>query len=183
MQAEFENELQDIVQAELLANFGCYIPPTDAGPLFKRIFLTMLATLDTTTTMDTADRMVKVAASSDSLILKHFTQPNGPGLIALSGLPRFNNEVAKRATASLTALRDAYLTGVRGPAPASALLTRTRPIYEFVRTTLDINIHGLENHQSFPNGLDLEDATIGEKVSLIHEVRQQWPVVLNQTFC
>jgi phenylalanine ammonia-lyase len=179
MQAEFENELHQIVQAELLANFGCYISPTDAGPLFKRIFLAMLTTLDTTTTMDAADRMIKVAASSDSLIVKHFTQPNGPGVVALSGLLRFNNDVAKRATASLTALREAYLTGARGPAPASLILTKTRPVYEFVRTSLNINMHGLENHRAFPDGLDLEDATIGEKVSLIHEVRKKSPSVAN----
>ena len=177
MQADFERELHKIVQSELLTNFGCHISRTEAAPLFKRIFFVMLATLDTTTTMDTAERMVKVAASSDSLIVKHFTQPNGPGVVALSGLPHFNNEVAKRATASLTALREAYLTGARGPAPASRLLIRTRPVYEFVRKTLGINMHGLENHRSFPDGLDLEDATIGEKVSLIHEVRKQWLVV------
>jgi len=169
MQAEFENELHKIVQSELLANFGSYISRTEAAPLFKRIFFIMLATLDTTTTMDTADRMVKVAASSDSLIVKHFTQPSGPGVVALTGLPRFNEDVAKRATASLTALREAYLTGARGLAPASLLLTKTRPVYEFVRKTLGIDMHGLENHRSFPDGLDLEDATIGEKVSLIHE--------------
>jgi len=177
MQAEFENELHEIVQSELLANFSSHISPTEAAPLFKRIYVVMLATLDTTTTMDTADRMIKVAASSDSLIVKHFTEPNGPGVIALSGLPRFNNDVAKRATASLMALREEYLTGARGSAPASLLLTRTRAVYEFVRNTLGINMHGLENHQSFPDGLDLEDATIGEKVSLIHEVRKQWLIV------
>jgi len=56
-------------------------------------------------------------------------------------------------------------------------LTKTRPVYEFVRKTLGIDMHGLENHRSFPDGLDLEDATIGEKVSLIHEVRKQWLIV------
>lgn len=179
MQAEFEDQLHKIVQSELLTNFGSYIPPAEAGPLFKQIFFVMLTTLDTTTTMDTADRMIKVAASSDSVIVKHFTKSNGPGVIALSGLTRFNDDVAKRATASLTALREAYLTGTRGPAPASVLLTRTRPVYEFIRTTLSIDMHGLENHQSFPDGLDLEDATIGENVSLIHEVRKQKLIVPN----
>lgn len=172
MQAEVENELHEIVQSELIANFSSHLSPTEAAPLFKRIYVVMLATLDTTTTMDTTDRMIKVAASTDSLIVKHFTQPNSPGVIALCGLPCFNNNVAKRATATLTALREAYLTGARGSAPASLLLTRTRAVYEFVRKTLSINMHGLENHQSFPDGLDLEDATIGEKVSLIHEVRR-----------
>ncbi len=172
MQAEFEKEFHTIVRAELLANFGSYISSAEEGPLLKQILGVMFATLESTTTMDATDRMVKVAGSSDSMIVKHFIQAKGPGVIALSGLPCFNNNVAKRATASLTALRDAYLTGVRGPAPARLYLTRTRPVYEFVRITLGIGMHGLENHQLFPNGMDLEDATIGEKVSLIYEVRK-----------
>lgn len=171
MQAEFEKQLHGIVHEELLAHFSCYIPPLEAEPLLKRIFNVMLATLDTTTTMDAADRMVKVATSSDSVIVKHCTQSKGPGAVALSGLPQFNDGVARRATASLTALRTAYLTGARGSTPAIAHLTKMRPVYEFVRKTLGISMHGLENHQSFPEGLDIENATIGENVSLIHEVR------------
>jgi len=169
MQAEFEKEFYKIVQAELLSIFGSYIPSTEEGPLLKQVFGVMLATLDSTTTMDATDRMIKVAASSDSVIMKHLTRPKGPGVIALSGLPCFNNHVAERAAALLTALRDAYLTGARGAAPARVYLTKTRPVYEFVRTTLGIGMHGLENHQLFPEGMDLEDATIGEKVALIHE--------------
>jgi phenylalanine ammonia-lyase len=41
-------------------------------------------------------------------------------------------------------------------------------------------MHGLQNHESFPNGLDVEEATIGENVSLIHEAirdgQLQWIV-------
>jgi phenylalanine ammonia-lyase len=170
MQAEFEKELRDIVHEELLTNFSSYISPSEAEPLLKQILKVMLATLDTTTTMDAADRMIKVAASGDSVIVRHFTLPHGPGVVALSGLPQFNDGVAQRAATSLIALRKAYLTGARSSAPAIAHLTKTRPIYEFVRKTLGIRMHGLENHQSFPEGLDIEDATIGEDVSLIHEV-------------
>jgi phenylalanine ammonia-lyase len=175
MQAEFEQEFHKIVHAELQANFGSYIPSAEEGPLLKKVLGVMLATLDSTTTMDATDRMIKVAASSDSVIMKHFTQPMGPGVIALSGLPCFNANVAKRATTLLTTLRDSYLTGAHGPAPARMYLTRTRPVYEFVRKTLGIGMHGLENHQLFPEGMDLEDATIGEKVSLIHEVIKHSP--------
>lgn len=172
MQAEFEKEFHKIVQAELLANFGSYIPSAEEGPLLKQILGVMLATLDSTTTMDATDRMIKVAASSDSIIVKHVTRPKGPGVIALSGLPCFNNNIAERATTLLTDLRDAYLTGARGPAPARVYLTKTRPVYEFVRMTLGIGMHGLENHRLFPEGMDIDDATIGEKVALIHEVRK-----------
>jgi len=34
-----------------------------------------------------ANRMIRAAVSSDSVIAKHFMQAKGPGVIALSGLP------------------------------------------------------------------------------------------------
>lgn len=44
-------------------------------------------------------------------------------------------------------------------------------MYEFVRITLGIRMHGSENYNRFANGLGIEDVTIGQNVSLIHEVR------------
>ncbi|KAI9441666.1 phenylalanine ammonia-lyase [Lactarius indigo] len=151
MQAEFKKELYEIVHEELV------------------VFGAMLATLDTTTTMDAKERMARVASSSDSILVKYFTRPQSCGVVGLSGLSGFSDSVSERATTSLMTLRGAYLAGSRGPAPASDHLTKTRPVYEFVRENLGIGMHGLTNHESFPDGLDIEEATIGENVSLIHE--------------
>jgi phenylalanine ammonia-lyase len=172
MQAEFKKEFREIVHEELLVNFGCHASPSEVESLFKQVFGAMLATLDTTTTMDAKERMAKVASSGDSIVVKHFTRPQSCGVVALSGLSDFGDSVSKRAAASLMTLRRAYLDGSRGPAPASDYLVKTRPVYEFVREKLGIGMHGLQNHESFPNGLDVEEATIGENVSLIHEVRE-----------
>jgi phenylalanine ammonia-lyase len=180
MQAEFKKELCEIVHDELVVNFGSHVSPSEVEPLFKQVFSGMLATLDTTTTMDAKGRMAKVASSGDGILVKHFTRPQSCGVVALSGLSDFSDGVAKRATTSLMTLRGAYLAGSRGPAPARDYLTKTRPIYEFVRENLGVSMHGLQNHESFPNGLDVEEATIGENVSLIHEAirdgQLQWIV-------
>ncbi|KAH8994465.1 phenylalanine ammonia-lyase [Lactarius akahatsu] len=180
MQAEFKKELHEIVHEELVVNFGSHVSPSEVEPLFKQVFGTMLTTLDTTTTMDAKERMAKVASSSDSILVKHFTRPQSCGVAGLSGLSGFNDSVSERATTSLMTLRGAYLAGSRGPAPARDHLTKTQPVYEFVRENLGIGMHGLTNHESFPDGLDIEEATIGENVSLIHEAirdgQLQWIV-------
>ncbi|KAH9036146.1 phenylalanine ammonia-lyase [Lactarius pseudohatsudake] len=180
MQAEFKKELHEIVHEELVVNFGSHVSPSEVEPLFKQVFGTMLTTLDTTTTMDAKERMAKVASSSDSILVKHFTRPQSCGVAGLSGLSGFNDSVSERATTSLMTLRGAYLAGSRGPAPARDHLTKTRPVYEFVRENLGIGMHGLTNHESFPDGLDIEEATIGENVSLIYEAirdgQLQWIV-------
>lgn len=180
MQAEFKKELREIVHEELLISFGCHISPSEVEPLLKQVFGAMLATLDATGTMDAKERMDKVASSGDSILVKHFTRPQNGGVVALTGLTDFGDSVSKRASASLMMLRGAYLDGSRGPAPARDHLIKTRPVYEFVRENLGIGMHGLQNHESFPNGLDVEEATIGENVSLIHEAirdgQLQWIV-------
>ena len=44
-------------------------------------------------------------------------------------------------------------------------------MYEFVRVTLGIRMHGIENLHEWEAGAGMEQASIGEDISLIHEVR------------
>ncbi len=135
----------------------------------------MYRVIDQTTSMDAVPRMAKVTAASTSHLVDFFTgtqtSDEGMSVTALRALPRFRETVASRAAAKLVTLREEYLLGARGPAPASAWLGRTRPIYNFVRVTLGIRMHGTENLGVFREGLGVQDVTVGQNVSLIHEVR------------
>lgn len=124
--------------------------------------------------MDAPEQMQKVAASSSTILLDCFTDPafidpEATGSI-LTNIPVFRSHLASRATLLLDDLRRKYLSGALGAAPASRYLNKTRPVYEFVRITLGIRMHGSENYSRFANGLGVEEVTIGENVSLIHEV-------------
>ena len=167
LQADFNRALASIVQEELTTHFGERLPTSFSLNMIK----SMLRTLDSTTTMDAAPRMTHVAGASVPILVDFFT--TGPSFdpSALSATPAFRASVASRATARLVELRKDYLSGARGPAPASDYLGRTRPIYEFIRLTLGIRMHGSENESVFANGLGVEDVTIGQNVALIHEVR------------
>lgn len=135
----------------------------------------MLEKLDTTSSMDAADRMQTVAASSSTVLVDFFTGPTFSDQLtagsALTCIPLFRSHVASRATCLMDDLRRAYLSGERGAAPASPYLNKTRPIYEFVRLTLGIKMHGAENYNRFMHGLGVDEVTVGQNVSLIHEVR------------
>lgn len=167
LQADFNRALASIVQEELTTHFGERLPTSLSLNMIK----SMLRTLDSTSTMDAAPRMTQVAGASVPILVDFFT--TGPSFdpSALSAIPAFRASVASRATSRLVELRKDYLSGARGPAPASDYLGRTRPIYEFVRLTLGIRMHGSENECVFANGLGVEDVTIGQNVALIHEVR------------
>ncbi|KAJ7153581.1 phenylalanine ammonia-lyase [Mycena crocata] len=173
LQADFRRAFGEIVHEELRANFGAHISSTDDIPLLNKVLSAMNKAVDQTTTMDAVPRMAKVADASTSLLVEFFmanqTSDLAMSVAALSALPKFRETVAARAAGKLVALREEYLLGGRGPAPASAWLGRTRPIYEFIRVTLGIRMHGTENLNVFKEGLGVQDVTVGQNVSLIHE--------------
>jgi phenylalanine ammonia-lyase len=175
LQHEFHEGLIKIASEEFSTAFGSIVSEKDAIPIKAKVVSVLRDTFDATSTMDAAERMLKVAASSTVPLLDFFTGPSfsNPSLLcpALTSIPTFRARVATRSFLLLDDLRRDYLSGARGAAPASRYLNRTRPVYEFVRLTLGIRMHGSENYHRFANGLGVEDVTIGQNVSLIYEVR------------
>ncbi|KAF8920770.1 phenylalanine ammonia-lyase [Mucidula mucida] len=173
LQADFRRNFAEIVEEELRAHFGTCIGSPDDSALLNKVLSSMYRVIDQTTSMDAVPRMAKVTAASTSHLVDFFTgtqtSDEGMSVTALRALPRFRETVASRAAAKLVTLREEYLLGARGPAPASAWLGRTRPIYNFVRVTLGIRMHGTENLGVFREGLGVQDVTVGQNVSLIHE--------------
>jgi len=133
----------------------------------------MIATLEKTSTMDNVDRMYAVADSATPVFIDFLSSPelsDAPFTgSAISLISQFRTQVASRAANLFDQLRKDFLTGERGSAPAAPYLNKTRPIYEFVRVTLGIRMHGSENYSQFVNGLGVDDVTIGQNISFIHE--------------
>ncbi|KAJ7622840.1 phenylalanine ammonia-lyase [Mycena polygramma] len=171
LQADFRRGLAEIVQEELSAHFGAHFSSIDDLPMLNKVLSLMYNAVDHTTSMDAVPRMVKVADAPTSMLVDFFMATSDVTLsvAALGALPSFRETVASRAAAKLVALREEYLLGARGPAPATAWLGRTLPIYEFIRVTLGIRMHGTENLGLFREGLGVQDVTVGQNVSLIHE--------------
>jgi phenylalanine ammonia-lyase len=171
--------LDNIVREELTHEFGSSLPHSDMISVVGKVCAAIRDTLDTTNTMDTVDRMQKVAASSTAVLLDFVTGPTfseaiAPGSV-LKCISAFGPQISYRVSALHDRLRGDYLSGQRGAAPASLYLTKTRPMYDYIRLTLGIRMHGSENYTRFVNGLGVEDVTIGQNISLIHEVC--WPLV------
>lgn len=176
LQAELYEGLDTIVSEELRCAFSSVLADTKLDALTSKIHKIIRKTFDATSTMDAADRMKKVAASSTTCIVDFFTGPDfeadtASAVTALTLIPSFRSQVASRGTALLLQLRTDYLSGAKGIAPASRYLHKTKPIYQFVRITLGVKMHGVENHSTFANGLGIDDVTMGQNISLIQEVR------------
>lgn len=174
LQHEFLQGFDKIISEELTAALGSYLPKSPLVSLTADVYKAMKESFESTSTMDVTARMEKVAASSTTVLVDSIT---APGFVApahvgsmLTSIPAFRSRVSSRTTALLDQLRHAYLSGARGAAPARPFLNKTRPVYDFVRITLGIKMHGSENYHRFVNGLGVDDVTIGQNVSLIHEV-------------
>jgi hypothetical protein len=125
--------------------------------------------------MDNVDRMATMAASSSSILVRFFAGSDVSGLPSpfnfTSAVSSFQSSVAARSSLLMDELRKEYITGKRGPTPASQHLGKTRPVYEFIRKNLDVRMHGYENYNKFANGLGVDDITVGQNISRIYEVR------------
>ncbi|KAJ7496957.1 L-Aspartase-like protein [Mycena latifolia] len=170
LQNELIDGLDQIASEELASCFGPYLSQSELRAATSKVCSVLKDTLNATSTMDAPERMVKVAASSSTVLVDVLTShPCSTPSAAFSSIPTFRSNVAARAEALLDGLRRAYLFGDRGAAPASPYLNKTRPVYEFVRLTLGIKMHGTENYNLFANGLGVDEDTVGQHVSLIHE--------------
>ncbi|EGO26247.1 hypothetical protein SERLADRAFT_447477 [Serpula lacrymans var. lacrymans S7.9] len=174
LQAELYQGLSAIAVEELTATFGASLLSSDLQTACDRVCDTMRDKLDQTSTMDGVDRMKAVAASATIPLVDILSgatsglTPSTAGVL-FSSIPHFRAQVAKRAAELLKQLQHDYLYGAKGAAPASGCLNRTKSVYEFVRLTLGIRMHGSENFGMFGNGLGVEDVTLGQNISLIHE--------------
>ena len=172
LQKEFLDGLTDITSEELPRFFGQFFAEQEFQTVLSKICRVMQDTFQATSTMDGPERMEKIASSTTvPLVDSLTTSSSGMEAFVLKSIPDFRNAVSSRAAALFDDLRGSYLSGARGAAPASRYLNKTRPIYEFVRLTLGIRMHGSENYSLFPNSLGVDDVTVGQNVSLIHEVR------------
>ncbi|ESK92064.1 phenylalanine ammonium lyase [Moniliophthora roreri MCA 2997] len=172
LEAEFKDGARLIICEELSAVYSDILSCVELGSVTEATTKVILASWDTTSTFDATERMQKMGSSSSTTLLDFFTREKADDVLvgkALAAIPKFRQAFAIRATSLLDELRRAYLTGERGPDPASSILNRTRPVYEFVRKTLGIKMSGAENYMRFPNGHGLDAQTSGQDISLIHE--------------
>ncbi|PPQ62931.1 hypothetical protein CVT24_006171 [Panaeolus cyanescens] len=174
LQHEFYQGLNKIVAEEFSSTFASGITDSiQCQKLQAKVSAIMRDTFDATSTMDAQERMQRVAASSTTCLLDFFTGASYANTASvatmLTAIPVFRSHMAERLTSLLDTLRKDYLSGSRGPAPASPYLNKTKPVYEFVRVGLGIKMHGSENYSRFAKGLGVEEQTVGQNVSLIHE--------------
>ncbi|KAG8955669.1 hypothetical protein FRC04_007660 [Tulasnella sp. 424] len=164
----FNEGLRDIIQEELHAQFASFVSsPTELTKIGNAVSFAIQQALDShTLIMDAVPRLQTAAAASTTPLVDFFSL-SSKTTGALSGIPAFRAAVASKGVDLLQRLREEFLTGARGPAPAASYLGNARPVYEFVRVKLGVKMHGTENFSRFDGGFT--QLTIGQNVSVIYE--------------
>ncbi|KAK7463520.1 Protein pal1 [Stygiomarasmius scandens] len=170
LRRELNDGLKGILSSTLKSAFGSAFG-SEEQPMCNRLFRQIDQTLDKTSTMDVVDQMNAVASSCVSVLVEHFTsrsQENDQITSMFRSIPEFRTNLSSRATELMNKLRASYLSGEKGPTPASPYLGKTKLVYEYIRVTLGIKMHGADNLSGFSNEMG-ENDSIGQKISLIHE--------------
>jgi phenylalanine ammonia-lyase len=124
--------------------------------------------------MDATARLQTIASATTAPLFDYLSQhqPSNVGSSQLLGsIKSFQAAVAEEGLTLLKNLRSEFLNGKRGRTPASKYMGKTKAIYEFVRTNLDVRMHGLENLNGFKGGLHSTEGNIGSQITKIYEVR------------
>jgi phenylalanine ammonia-lyase len=166
LQREFLEALEKISNEEVSSTLAGHSLLSAATPA---VYEAMTQTFEKTSTMDAPGRALEIA-SSGTRALAELAMASATGDISLTTLSGFRDRVAQRAHKVYDGLVHAYLSGERGPAPASIHLKGTRPMYDYIRITLGVPMHGMSNYRLFENDAAFGDLTIGEHVSRIYEV-------------
>ncbi|KAG8762793.1 hypothetical protein FRC11_007749 [Ceratobasidium sp. 423] len=156
-QRELAQGVADIINKELGNNFSAASVASVQGPVFKAV----MESYEVTSTMDAVPRMKTAAAAATAPLVEMLPESD------LAGIKAFRDAVGKQSGELYTRLQGQYLRGERGSAPAAHLLGNTRPVYEFVRNTLGVKMHGIDNLNRFEEGWT--GLTIGQNVSVIYE--------------
>ncbi|KAF9529392.1 L-Aspartase-like protein [Crepidotus variabilis] len=174
LHTELMNAFSVIIAEELSSGFSSFMSPPEQEAMHASLLQTMTFIFEKTTIMDSADQMQEIASSAIPIMIEFFKEsektssPTAAGP-SLTNLWTFQNNFARRATEVHATLRREYLTGVRGPTPASAYMGLTKGVYEYVRKDLGVKMHGDENLAMFPNGLGKDNISIGQNISKIYE--------------
>jgi len=182
-----QRHFNDVLSALLTEELESHLKPFFTHPectLFKlhaELFSVIQTALDASATMDIVPRLQNAVSACSTPILESLDGETGTKGV-IPAIAAFRTSLAARAAKEYQTLQEAFVTGTSIPppslppsapfnskAPAAPLLGRTRPVYEYVRLTLGVETHGLENWKLFANRGVNGERGIGRSVSIIYE--------------
>ncbi|KAK7047291.1 hypothetical protein VNI00_006522 [Paramarasmius palmivorus] len=167
MYRDFFTRMAEAVTQEL-SNFP--LPPDGLSELSTELNKTIEKNMITTGSMDLPDRMQAVASATIPVLVQYFVDKSFDSQFSIAKVASMSANLATKGVDIMTKLQIEFLaeSGAR-VAPAASVLGRTKDVYNFIRVTLGIRMHGTENLKRFDGAPYPAGKTMGEDISAIYE--------------
>ncbi|EPQ32154.1 uncharacterized protein PFL1_00351 [Pseudozyma flocculosa PF-1] len=167
LQAEVALMLPGYIKTSLARFFGTWMDESVQTSIAGKVLQQLSKRLDETSSKDLRDRLVETYQDASSVLVAYFSElPSGGGADPLRNIVSWRaagvaetEKIYRQVTEKF--LEDPYACH------ASGLLGKTKRVYEFVRKTLGVPMHGKENLHEF-QGEYAEWNTTGGYVSVIY---------------
>lgn len=169
IQRQIYTVLEDQIQRSISAHFSTWIDGPNQRALATRVFVRISKRLDETSARDLRARLSDAYMAAAEELVEHFTSlPSGGGADPLRSIWAWRAASASETHDLHRKLTLQYLQDPKG-CHASPLLGKTARLYEFVRRTLGVPMHGMNNFVEFKGEQGEMRETIGGYVSVIYE--------------
>ena len=166
LQRKIASGLSAQIEKSIADFFSTWINDADQKMLAARVFHSLNHRLDETSARDLHSRLSDAYMQAGYELIQYFTKlPSGGGSDPLRTIIAWRNASADQTYALYRRATDEFLANPNG-CHASPLLGRSKKIYEFVRRTLKVPMHGQENNTDFKEGIK---QSIGGYASVIYE--------------
>lgn len=176
MQKEFAETFKETVVGHISQHFLVFqMQEQERSRIAEELSDVILGRLDKNTAMDIKERINSAVEACTTILLHHITSSPSfkpeQSTALLDAVASFRENLTSDGLKLHEGLRESFLSGKRGPTPASHLLGNTRLLYEFVRKDLGVPMHGLANlHKWEGMGVGgVEGRTTGQNVSAIYK--------------
>lgn len=156
-----------------IASFSGNVQPTLFDTLIRDLTEVFMGTFWKNTAMDAAEQVHTAVDNLVSRLLQEvFQNYDSFDILRIRGiLPEYRVELETECLGLLKTERECFLTCPVEKLPTPEFIgLGSRHIYRFIRNNLGIRMHGVENLVAFEGGLNSQEATTGEHISLIYDV-------------
>ncbi|KAK0541198.1 hypothetical protein OC835_000290 [Tilletia horrida] len=168
VQAEFNQKLAEQIELSIEKFFSTWINSVDQVALAKKIARRLARRLDETSARDLHSRLTDAYTFAGYELIEYFTSlPSGGGADPLRTIMSWRDYSAEQTAVLHNRVTQKYLDDPRG-CHASPMLGRSRAIYQYVRRTLAVPMHGRQNAVEFRGEEGKMGHTIGGYVSVIY---------------
>ncbi|PWN32792.1 phenylalanine ammonia-lyase [Meira miltonrushii] len=168
LQLKLAIKLESEIEKSINKYFSTWIDAVNQKQLARQVFVRLNKRMDETSARDLHSRLTDAYMFAGGVLVHYFSSlPSGGGADPLRTIMAWRDYSANETWTLYRNMTQQFLDDPKG-CHASPLLGKTSKLYEFIRRTLGVPMHGKENMLEFAGEEGKLTDTIGSYVSVIY---------------